>query len=104
ALRQIRIEVVLARENTREMDGATESERGAHAEIDGRGIGYRQGARQTEADRTDVRVRRGAENDTVRAEQLGVRRELDVYLEADDGFEGTHSASSRSSAAAAPTR
>jgi hypothetical protein len=61
ALRQVRIEVVLAREDRQRLDVAAERERRLDRVIDGRAVQDGQGTWHAEADRTDVRVRRRAE-------------------------------------------
>ena len=87
ALRQVRIEVVLAREDRRLVDPAAERERR-------RGCAKSTAARfstgsapgKPEADRADVRVRRRAERRAAAAEDLRRGQELRVNFQADDGF------------------
>ena len=84
ALGQVRIEVVLAREDRRLVDPATERERGADREVDRGAIEDRQRARETETDRTDVRVGRSAERRAAAAEDLRGGQEVRVDLQPDD--------------------
>src|SRR5690606_11686265 len=104
-LGQVRIEVVLAREAADLVHRAVQAARGARAQLHRSPVHDRQRTGQPEAHRADVRVRRRTELGRVRAEQLGRGRELDVDLEADDGFppHGAHPTMARSSAAAART-
>src|SRR6185312_715572 len=90
ALRQIRIEVVLAREDRRLVDVAAEGERRADRAVDGRVIEHRQCPGQAEAHRTQVRVGSGAERRAAAAEDLRLRQQLRVDLEADDGLVPAH--------------
>src|SRR5690606_5672210 len=100
ALGQVGIEVVLARENAGLVHLATERQRRARGQGDGPLVGHRQRARKPEADRADVRVRRGAEAGGAAAEHLGAGEELDVHLEPDDGLPG-HQRTSRLASRAA---
>ena len=84
ALGQIRIEVVLAREDRDRVDLAIERVRDANRELHHAAVEDRQGTRQPEADRTDVRVRRRAEARAAAAEDLGLGKQLGVNLEPDD--------------------
>src|SRR5690606_20140432 len=105
SLGQVRVEVVLAGETAGQVHGAVQAQGRAYAQLDGAGVDDRQGTRQAEAHRTDVRVRFGAELRRVRTEHLGRRPELHVDLQADHRLElhGAASAKARSSAAAART-
>ncbi len=86
ALRKVRIEVVLPREDRHRRDRRADRESEADRALDGAAIEDRQRARQREVDRRRLRVRRGAERRRRAAEDLGGGRELRVRLEADDGF------------------
>ena len=86
ALGQVRVEVVLPREDARLLDRAAERERGAHGQLDRLAVEDRQGARQAQADGADVGVGPAAEGGRAAAEDLGPREELGVDLEADDGL------------------
>jgi len=86
ALRKVRIEVVLPREDRPRVDAAAQRERGARGQIDRPPVQHRQRARQPEADGTDVRVRRRPEARGTPAEDFGLGEELRVDLEPDDGF------------------
>src|SRR5262249_33108365 len=90
ALRQVRVEVVLARENRRLVNLASESERFAARANDGPPIEHRQRSGQSEAHRTEMCVGGGAECGTAAAEDLRLRQELRVNLETDDGLVRTH--------------
>ena len=70
SLRQIGIEIVLAREDRRRVDRAAERERGAHRQLDGVLVEHRQRAGQRETHRAGVRVRRRAEIRGAAAEDL----------------------------------
>ena len=86
ALRQVRIEVVLPREDRPRLHRAAERERRAHRQLDRASVEHRQRAGQAEADRAHVRVRRRAERRRTPAEDLGGGQQLRVDLEADDGL------------------
>ena len=58
------------------------------AELDGAAVQHRQRARQAEADRADLRVRRRAERVLQPQKIFVCGQELRVDLEADDGLEG----------------
>jgi hypothetical protein len=87
ALRQVGIEVVLPREDRVLVDAAAERQRRARAQFDGPAVQHRQRARQAEAHRAHVRIRRRAEAGRTAAEDLRVGEELCVDLEPDDRFE-----------------
>ena len=84
ALRQIGIEVVLAREHGALVHLRPERERGPHRVVDRGAIEHRQRARVPETHRADVRVRRRAEGGRTAAEDLGRRQQLRMNLETDD--------------------
>ena len=86
ALRQVRIEVVLAVEDRARRDLAVERHRDHQREVHRLGVRHRQRARMAEADRAGVRVRLVAEGERAAAEHLGLRPQLDVDLDADDGL------------------
>jgi hypothetical protein len=88
SLRQVRIEIVLAREDRRVVDAAAQRERRANGQVHRGPVEDRQHARESEADRADVRVGRRPERGAAAAEDLGGRLELRVDLEADDRFVG----------------
>ena len=67
-------------------DLAAERQPEAQAELDRPAVEHRQRARQAEADRADARVGLGAEAQLRTRRTSSSRRELDVDLEADDGF------------------
>ncbi len=90
ALRQIGIEVVLAREDRQLVDAAAERQTRADAELDGHPIEDRERSRKTQADGADVRVRRRAECGAAAAENLGSGEELGVDFQADDWLVGDH--------------
>ncbi len=83
ALRQVGIEVVLAREDRLGLDVAAERERRLDGEVHRLPVQHRQGAGQSEADRTDLRVRRRAEGGAAAAENLGAGLQLGVNFETD---------------------
>ncbi len=82
ALRQVRVEVVLASEAGNRRHGAPESQRRHRRQVDRSRVRRGQRAGQTEARRARVRVRRRAEARGAGAEHLACRRELRVHLEA----------------------
>ena len=84
ALGQIRIEVILPREDRRLVDRAAESQRGTRCEVDGAAVENGQRARQPEANGTDVRVGRRAERGAAGTKDFRRGQELGVNLEADD--------------------
>jgi hypothetical protein len=89
-LRQIGIEVVLAREDGALVHQAAGGERDPHRQLDRLAIEHRQRARVAETDRADVRVRRRAERRRTSAEDLRRGQESGVDLETDDRFVGRH--------------
>jgi lysophospholipase L1-like esterase len=92
ALRQIGIEVVLAREDRPRPHGAVKRQRQARGEFDGARVGHRQRAGVAETDRTHQRVGFGAEAVRAAAEHLRRGAQLDVHLEPDHRFP-SHAAS-----------
>ena len=88
ALRQVRIEVVLAREDRQRLHRAAERVPGAHAELDRPAVQHRQRPGHAEADGTDVGVRRRAEARAAAAEDFRLRQELRVDFQTDDRLEG----------------
>ena len=90
ALGQIRIEIVLPREDRMGVNPAAEGERGPNRQLHGPAVQDRQCARQPEADGTQLRVGLGAEAGAAAAENLGGRQELRVDLQADDRLKRGH--------------
>src|SRR5579859_5856187 len=86
ALRQVRVEVVLAGEAARRGDGAREGQRGAHRHRDGVRVEHGQRARQPQAHRAHLRVGRRAVVGGAAAEGLAAREQLRVHLQPDDGL------------------
>ena len=82
----IRIEIILAIELRERRNLRAEREARADHVLDGRAVGYRERARQRQADGTDLGVRLAAELVDAAAEHLGRRAQLDVALDADDRF------------------
>src|ERR1039458_6630363 len=76
------IEVVLTVKRRRR-DRAVQGGADGHRQLDGAHVEYRKRSGQSQADRTDVGVRRGAEGVRAAAEHLGVGLELGVDLESD---------------------
>ncbi len=87
ALRQVGIEIILAGKHGLCVDPAAQRERRANRKLDRAPVEHGQRARQPETHRTHRRVRRRAKRRPASAEDLGVRQQLSVDLEADDGFE-----------------
>ncbi len=83
ALRQIRIEVVLAVEDRAVVDLRVEAEPGAHRLADAFGVDHRQHARHGGVDEADMGVRLGAEGGRGAGKQLGVGGDLCMNLHAD---------------------
>ena len=90
ALGQVRIEVVLPREDRLRVDPAAERQRRSIGQLHGPAVQDRQRARQPEADGTQLGVGLGAEAGAAAAEDLGGGQELRVDLQADDGLERGH--------------
>ena len=86
ALRQIRIEVVLAREHGAPRDLAARREAELDGHRDGFGVQHGQHARVAQVDEARLTVRRRAVGRRRAGEDLGLGRELRVDLEADDDF------------------
>ena len=86
ALRQVGIEVVLAREDRGGLDAAAECQRGGDGVVDGLAVEDRQRAGLTRAHGAHLRIGRGAERRAAAAEDLGLRAQLRVNLEPDDGL------------------
>ena len=85
--RHVRVEVVLAGELAPFGDLAVQGQAQLDRVVHGGLVEHRQGAGQTEGDRGQLRVRIAAELHMRRAEQLGVRAQLDMRLQADDRVE-----------------
>jgi hypothetical protein len=83
ALGRVGIKVVLAREARTRVDGAIERQRRLHRHRHSFAIEHRKRARQPQANRTGVRVRRIAEARRARAEDLRLSEELDVHFQSD---------------------
>ncbi len=83
SLRKVRVEVVLPREDASLGHLRADGEPDHRGEIDGAGVQRREHAREAEAERADLRVRRRAEAGRAAAEDLGARLELRVDLEPD---------------------
>ena len=93
ALRQVGVEVVLAREDRVLGDLAAEREAELDRELDRARVRHRQRARMREADGARVRVLGGAVLELAAAEHLRARLQVRVDLEADDGLPLSHRAS-----------
>ena len=83
ALRKVRVEVVLSREDAPRVDRRADRESGHDGEFDGPLVQDREHAREPEANRTDLSIRRRAEGGGAGAEDLRVRLQLRVNLEPD---------------------
>jgi hypothetical protein len=86
ALRQVRIEVVLAREDGRLAHLAIQRQPRLHRHFHDAAIQHRQRAGHAEANRTDVGIGLGTETGGATTENLGLGGELDVHLKADHGL------------------
>jgi hypothetical protein len=86
ALRQIRVEVLLAGKDAPLDDSAAGRKRRTHGKLHRPRVGDGQRARQPEAHRTHVCVRCRAERRRAPAEQLALSEQLRVDLETDDRF------------------
>ena len=84
ALRQIRIEVVLAVEHAAQVDRGLEAEARAHRLRDAFLVDHRQHAGHRRVDQRDVGVGRAAELRRRAREQLGLGGDLGMHLHADD--------------------
>ena len=87
-LRQVRIEIGLAEEQGRRLHGAVQGHAREQPLLDDLLVEDGKRAGQPHADGTDVRVRLPARVRGAAAENLGVRLELNVNLDPDDGREG----------------
>ncbi len=83
ALRQVGVEVVLAVEPAPAVDRRLDRHPGAHRLADALAVGHRQHARHRRVDEGDLRVRLRPERGGGAREQLRVRRNLRMDLEAD---------------------
>ncbi len=86
ALRQVGVEVVLAREDRRAVNLATGRQPHADRQLDGLAIEHGQRAGIAETNRTDLRIRRSAERRRTAAENFRARLQTRMDFEADDGF------------------
>src|SRR6185437_2720610 len=86
ALRQVRIEVILARKDTALVDGATQRLRSERCELDRLPVQHGQRSGKSETDGADVRVRLAAVLVPAAAEGLRLRQQLNVDLESNDGL------------------
>jgi len=86
ALREIRVEVVLAGEDASRVDLAPDGEAEADRALDGATVQYRQYAGKRDVDRRGFTVRRRAELGRGAGEDLRRGRQLRVRLETDDDF------------------
>ena len=86
ALGQIGIKVILAGKAGNRADATVERQRGLNRQFDGSRVQHRQGARQTQADRTNIAVWFRAETGGAAAKNLRRGGQLHVYFEADHRF------------------
>ena len=86
ALRQIRIEVVLAVEHRLEVDLGLQPEPGAHRLAHAFLVDHRQHAGHGGIDERHMRVRLAAERGRCAGKQLGLRGHLGMHFHADDHF------------------
>jgi len=86
ALRKVRIEVVLAREDGLALDLTAQRERRLDREVDGLAVQHRQRARQPETHRARLRVGWRAERRRAPAEDLRAGQQVGVDLKPDDSF------------------
>ena len=86
ALRQVRVEVVLAVEAALQVDLGGDTEAGAHGLRDALAVDHRQHPRHRRVDQADVRVGRRAERGRRAGEQLRPGNHLGMNLHADDDF------------------
>src|SRR5207248_6102351 len=84
ALRQIRIEVVLASENASTVDRSADGEAESDRPLDGTLVQYGKNAGQRNVDRGRVRVRRGAERSRCAGKDFRRRGKLRVRFQSDD--------------------
>src|SRR5206468_4280268 len=92
-LREVGIEVILARPAAGRRDATAGGEAGANREFDRLPIGYRQHAGKRHADRASVGIRRRAEFRRAGAEELRSGEKLRMDLETDDRLEAHRGAS-----------
>ena len=91
-LGEVGIEVVLAVEDVARPHRAVQRQRDARGVLDGAPVDHGQRAGMRQAHRARVDVGLVALGDRAAAEHLGLRVELDVHLEADDGLPAVTSA------------
>ena len=90
ALRQVWVEVVLAREDGARLDIAAARERGLDREVDGLTIENGKRPRQSQTYRTDLGIWRRAKLGAASAKDFRTRLQLCVDFEADYGFPVAH--------------
>ncbi len=98
AFGEIRIEIVLARNNRTTIDGSTNRESKTDRPLDCPFVCYRQHTRERDIHRAGLRVGCGAERRRSTREHLGCRRQLSVRLQADHDFplhDGTYAPKDR---------
>ena len=86
ALRQIRIEIILAVEHRLQIDLGLQPEPGAHRLPHAFLVDHRQHAGHGGIDQRDVRIRLAAEGGRGAGEQFGLRGDLGMHFHADDDF------------------
>ncbi len=86
ALGQVGIEIILAREDRPLAHPAVDGERSERGELDRLLVQHRQSTGQAQADRADIRIRRGTETIQAAAECLGCGEQLDMDFESDYGL------------------
>jgi len=90
ALRQVRVEVILAREHGTARDARVDREPELHRHPHRLGVQHRQHARIAEVDEIRLRVGRRPVRGGGAREDLRARRQLRVDLESDDRFPRAH--------------
>jgi hypothetical protein len=86
ALRQVRVEVVLAVEDRAQVDLGLQPQAGAHRLLDTEFVDHRQHSRHRRIYQRDIRVRLGPEAGRGAGEQLGLAGNLGMDLQPDDDF------------------
>ena len=101
ALRQIRIEIILARKNRPRTDGSADRKTKTNGTLNGPAIQYRQHAGQRDINRTGLRIRTRAEGGRRAGKYFRAGRQLRVGFKPDHNFP-SHCATLREGWAAPP--
>ena len=90
ALRQIRIKIILPRKPRPLMNPRLQRKRRPHRQLHRLAVQHRQRARQTQAHRTRILIRRVSKSRRAPAERFRLRLELRVHLQPNDRLVASH--------------